>query len=345
MTERDAKLDARYRELASEEPSVVIDDAIRAAARRAVAARPKSFERRWGPPVAIAAVLVLATGVTLRMQLEQPGVEAPTFGNAAPAATLAERQQAPAASAVAPLEAEADTRGRRVAPAVAQAPPPAPAPKAARVLPEEAKRKLDVVQQKSELAPQKPEPVQLKPEPVQQKKDQPRHDENLAAQVAAAPALEARQVPAPFPASPAATPSPARERKEEAAGIVTPQPLAKARDAESAVATDKLMAEKATANAAATGRVGFAAQAPAPAAPSGGAAREAPATISSGAVREAPARADRVAALPAEKELERIAQLRRDGHDAEADEAFARFKREHPDYRIADDMLEKVRPR
>lgn len=73
MTEQDDKLSARYRELAREKPPPALDAAILAASRRALA-RP-SFARRWGAPVSIAAVLMLAIGVTLHMQREQPGVE------------------------------------------------------------------------------------------------------------------------------------------------------------------------------------------------------------------------------------------------------------------------------
>ena len=116
-------------------------------------------------------------------------------------------------------------------------------------------------------------------------------------------------------------------RKEEAAGSVAPQPVAKERPAESGVSSTL------AADAIAPGRAGFASN-----------AASAPSAKSvQGAMLEAPEAAKRV--LTPEKELERIAELRRVGRDAEADEALARFKREHPDYRIADDVWEKVRPR
>lgn len=70
MTDHDDELKRRYRELATEEPSAVIDAAILAASRRR---RP--WIARWAGPVSIAAVLVLGIGVSLRMQLEQPGIE------------------------------------------------------------------------------------------------------------------------------------------------------------------------------------------------------------------------------------------------------------------------------
>lgn len=70
MTDHDDRLKRRYREIATEEPSAVIDAAILARAR---AARPRRSS--WMVPVSLAAVLVLGIGVALRIQLEQPGIE------------------------------------------------------------------------------------------------------------------------------------------------------------------------------------------------------------------------------------------------------------------------------
>src|ERR1700682_5573220 len=83
MTDSDDNLARRYRELSREEPRAALDEAILAASRRAVA-KP-SWSRRWAAPVSIAAVLVLAFGVTLEMQREEPGVEsAPPLQRQAP---------------------------------------------------------------------------------------------------------------------------------------------------------------------------------------------------------------------------------------------------------------------
>src|SRR3954469_21261282 len=73
-TDRDDDVSRRYRSLAREEPPAAIDAAILAASRRAVGSRPGGI-KRWGPPLSIAAMLVLASGVVLRMQSEKPGVE------------------------------------------------------------------------------------------------------------------------------------------------------------------------------------------------------------------------------------------------------------------------------
>src|SRR5260221_350244 len=83
MNEKGDKLNAVYRALPREEPRVAIDAAILAASRQALA-KP-SASRRWAAPVSIAAVLVLAFGVTLRMQQEKPGVESPGVYSSPPA--------------------------------------------------------------------------------------------------------------------------------------------------------------------------------------------------------------------------------------------------------------------
>ena len=83
MTDSDDTVARRYRELSREEPRAALDDAILAASRRAVA-KP-SLSRRWAAPVSIAAVLVLAFGVTLEMQREVPGIESAAPEKPAPA--------------------------------------------------------------------------------------------------------------------------------------------------------------------------------------------------------------------------------------------------------------------
>jgi hypothetical protein len=112
MTDSDDKLSRRYRELAREEPSASLDAAILAAARRSVGAGPRSRKSNWMVPTSIAAVLMLGIGVSLRMQLEEPGVE-----TSAPSASSAEypvpssepaqaaKMDAPASAAAPPVPA------------------------------------------------------------------------------------------------------------------------------------------------------------------------------------------------------------------------------------------------
>ena len=61
--ERDARVSERYRALGREQPPPELDAAILAASRRRHA--------RWVVPVSIAAVVMLAVGVTLRVQIEE----------------------------------------------------------------------------------------------------------------------------------------------------------------------------------------------------------------------------------------------------------------------------------
>ena len=127
-TDRDDEIARRSRALATEEPGPALDDAILAKSRRAVGARPGGF-RRWGPPLSIAAVLVLASGVVIRMQAEKPGLEtsapareesrAPAVAPE-PRAPVAMPEAVPASKDVAPPAAAPPS------PARAQLAPPAP---------------------------------------------------------------------------------------------------------------------------------------------------------------------------------------------------------------------------
>jgi len=87
----DPRVSAGYRALGAESPPEALDAAILAASRRAVGARPgwPGFSlRRWAMPMSIAAVVVLAVSVVVRMQLERPGIESPLPMASAPPATV-----------------------------------------------------------------------------------------------------------------------------------------------------------------------------------------------------------------------------------------------------------------
>src|SRR5688572_15170204 len=84
----DRDISRQYRELPREEPPRHLDDAIRAAARRAVGTRPAPLvvptgRQRWYFPLAAAAVIVLAVAVTMHVERGPPGEEVAP----APAAT------------------------------------------------------------------------------------------------------------------------------------------------------------------------------------------------------------------------------------------------------------------
>ncbi len=93
-SERDAKLSSVYRAAATDEPPLSMDDAIRASARRAVAARPRAigmpFIKRWQRPLSAAAVVVVCVSLVTIMRDEggvlrqTPQPELPASSAAAP---------------------------------------------------------------------------------------------------------------------------------------------------------------------------------------------------------------------------------------------------------------------
>ncbi|HET9735631.1 MAG TPA: hypothetical protein VFP62_10185 [Burkholderiales bacterium] len=113
MTEadRDEKVTQAYRALGGEAPPRALDEAILAASRR-----PRA---RWRVPLSIAAVLVLAVGVTLRMLPPQPGAES--------VALAPQVMETPRPAAV-PAPAAADNVRRADMPTSAAAPAPRSAP-------------------------------------------------------------------------------------------------------------------------------------------------------------------------------------------------------------------------
>jgi len=151
MTDDDAKVSARYRELAREEPPRHVDDAILAAARRATASRPAplvapSGRRRWYVPVAAAAIIVLAVAVTVHVERQQPDFEvaeqqaapvqtpvtepAPKRDSSAPAElqksqTSSSQPAAPAPKSAEPLAGLRESQRSDTAPSAAQARPEA----------------------------------------------------------------------------------------------------------------------------------------------------------------------------------------------------------------------------
>src|SRR5260221_14047285 len=119
----DPKISERYRELPREEPPRALDDAILAASRRAVRARPAplvapSGRRRWYVPVAAAAVIPPAVAVTVHIQHDRPSEEVD------PVPPPMKVQETPAPKAAAP----ARTGKRGPQPCPGPTPPAAPAP-------------------------------------------------------------------------------------------------------------------------------------------------------------------------------------------------------------------------
>lgn len=134
----DDDISRHYRELPREEPPRHLDDAIRAAARRAVRTRPAPLvvptgRQRWYFPLAAAAIIVLAVAVTMHVEREQPGEEIVS----APAAPAEEPEAEQSRSAPQPERRRktesADSRQLRDSappPELQKAPEPAAAPPA-----------------------------------------------------------------------------------------------------------------------------------------------------------------------------------------------------------------------
>lgn len=128
MSEIDPELDAKWRAASSEEPPPSLDEAIRAAARREVGAKPGAFRAapRWLPLAAAATVAAIAVGI---VQMTPPEQVTPAI--APPSLETAQRNVRP--------EAEKATVDK-AAPPLREAPAPAPPVPAPATMPPEAPR-------------------------------------------------------------------------------------------------------------------------------------------------------------------------------------------------------------
>jgi hypothetical protein len=213
MSETGDKLTAAYRALPREEPGTALDAAILAASRRALA-KP-SASRRWAAPISIAAVLVLAFGVTLHMQREQPGVESPEVYTAPAPAT---RPQPPAP------QPPPTARTQEMTPE-----PPPPKPQALQARPE----KKPVAAAKRDEAPKAK--LEAKPQANEMRAEESeRRDaaDALAKDANVQKEANLRQAPASAPDMPAAPPA----RASAAASAAAPaQRAGIAADAQGAI--------------------------------------------------------------------------------------------------------------
>ncbi len=155
-------------------------------------------------------------------------------------------------------------------------------------------------------------------------------------ELATAPAAPALQGAPPQTLAPKVEDQPkavARPARKSDAGRAEPKPFAEARS------------ERAPAAPAASGELASQRDAEAAAhAPQAASAlaKRAPAEP---AAKAAELSAANLAAESPERELERIARLRAEGRHDEADKALAEFRKRHPEYRIAEEMLRRVERR
>lgn len=310
MAERDDGLSRRYRELPKEEPPAALDQAILASARRAVV--PKPVAQRWAVPASLAAVLVLAVGLTVRMQQERPGIE-----TAAPASEYAAPPPAPG---------EPATAAGPVAPATTEPVPPAkksipPALESTRAANESAPRA-------NQTAPARPAPA-TPPAPQAIVPAQPqakRDDSQSPAARRFEERLQQRTEPKAFADPLGAIAEPEAKAKLTAPVSTPPPPPAPAAAAPAAAAAAPPPPERYETRPA----------------PAEGAALQRGKRQALGAKEEL---AKDAGADPRERELQRIAQLRRDGRHAEADAALEKFRKHHPGYKIPEALWEQVKPR
>jgi len=102
--ERDTELSHIYKEGGWPEPRRQIDQAILAAARR-----KQSFARRWAPPFALAATVVLSFTLFLRVSEERPEAYAPPAPEQQPAPPAEPAKTAEPKPEAAPAPAPRDT--------------------------------------------------------------------------------------------------------------------------------------------------------------------------------------------------------------------------------------------
>ena len=134
----DDDISKRYRELPREEPPRHLDDAIRAAARRAVHTRPAPLvvptgRQRWYFPLAAAAIIVLAVAVTMHVEREQPGeevVSAPAAPAEVPKAEQSRSEPQPERRRKTESADSRELRDTAPPPELQKAPEPAAAPPA-----------------------------------------------------------------------------------------------------------------------------------------------------------------------------------------------------------------------
>jgi hypothetical protein len=377
---RDPALDRAYRAAADEEPPARLDDAIRAAARREVGARPQpaggSGLRRWRVPVSIAAMVVVGASVVTLMRDEQPALlESPANKVLPPASAPAaqadaaparEKLQSEMANAPASDKAKADRAGKLEGdgqqPGKEQAYLESTVSKDAAAKKREAPE-LDrsrtlmggVVGQPAPAAREEAaradaqrdsrEPASP-PSAAANVAGRVQEPERRSAQAYSAP--EARPADAPPAVAPAPKPEPVRPPPVAEAKVVPrAEPLP-------SVAADAPMRQRSAEGSVAADSIAQAAPKPAPPPP------PAPRPALKPAPREIqPAPAPDAAVAPLQKStvdadyagldtpekwVARLRELRKQGRLDEASRTFAEFRKRYPQYVLPVDLQDGIRP-
>ena len=341
--ERDDELTAYYRAASADAPPAALDDAIRAAARRAVGARPRpagfAFPHSWRVPLSVAAVMVLSVSMVTLLREEAPELAEPPRAGQAPV----ELERKPAAAA----ELESATRSQGFVPNEKQSnniglkPPSVSSPKVGMRQPESAapavesarepaadRKEADVAQARAKRRDAPASVEEQRPSPV----------------IQAEPPREAAKrdafVPPP-PASIAAAGSKAENKLQDSAETVNAD--RRERQSPAQVAAPALAAKPA---------------APPPPAPAPSLSKSAAEASSAPRVNAAPTsrfmaapksadatgKLEGQADLPPEKWLERIEALRKEGKLEEAKASLDEFRKRYPNYRLPDSLRDWATP-
>jgi hypothetical protein len=339
--DRDPALDRAYREFARDEPPARLDDAIRAAARREVGARPQPAGggglRAWRVPVSIAAMLVVGVSLVTLVREEHPQVLEipPPAPSASTAHTEAEQARPKAFEETARVKNDA---ARDAAPAK-DAAAAAPTGKLATA-------SAEVPAQAGSGAPAGQD-EKSRPEAKRERRDQADVTGSVAGNVAApaqepqrqvpqafgAPETRAAEVPAPAVAAvPAAKPdlAPAADSLAQAAPRPAPPPPAM-KPAPSPA--PKPMAKPVPRS-----------EIQAPSAPAAEPPADVRMTQPAPPLAKAQVEGDYAGLDTPDKWLARIRELRKQGRLTEAAKVLAEFRQRHPAYALPPDLVEGIKP-
>ncbi|MDX2219747.1 MAG: hypothetical protein SF172_12055 [Burkholderiales bacterium] len=339
------------------EPPASADDAVRAAARRAVRAKPRGESFWWPntPPLAAAAVLVLTVSIAF-LAMDDPIVQELQREPDVPAARV---EVVPAPSPV--TAAPAPEAPARIA-------APAPAAQAARPVADAAKSTSGKERQAVERAPREETRAQSAsatrpPSPIA---------ESAPPQVASAPVAPAYIPPPPTPAAPVALPVPAAASPATPSPPSAPAPISAARAlgsneivlaprddprlkafakketyiaqpdkvapadvaVEAKIAGSAQRSDAAREAAASPPRMTAASTAPAPVA-------TVPVPAAPVAIQNPPAALLQDAPLMPELWLKRIQLLKSEGKLKEAEEELVKFRKRYPDYPLPEELKPK----
>ena len=329
--EHDLAMTSRaYKNAGADSPPPAMDDAIRAAARRAVKSQPhaigKSWISRWSAPISAAALVVLAVSVGFVAIEEQP-----------------ELAPAPLKTAIKPK-----TPPPATAPVVAE--PDAAAATGARSSPPTA----SVTEKKTRLDRQSTSPRDQIAESTKPELERRRFEAGSAANGAMLAKERSDAVafnsPAAIAAAPAAaSPTPAKSVAKDTQSFVSDPPPANVATAQEGVgrnsvdtakrevAQDKLVMPKLASAGGALRNDGNDAPLPAARKLQAAAAPAAAPPVTGAVSRPQQGMADKLSEAP-DAWMKRILELKQQGKTREFEEELAKFRKHYPDFALPDEL-------